>query len=95
MNNKSNRFPPNVRERAVRMVHEHRGEYPSLWAAIESTSAKIGCALQTVQEWVRKQEVDTAAHPGTTSDEREWVNALEPEAKESRRAAKASPATVC
>ena len=40
---KSNKFSPEVRERAVRMVQEHRGEYPSLWAAIESIAPKIGC----------------------------------------------------
>jgi transposase-like protein len=34
MSKKSNRFSPEVRERAVRMVLEHRGEYPSLWATI-------------------------------------------------------------
>jgi transposase len=41
--NKSNRFSPEVRERAVRMVQEHRGEYSSLWSAIESIAPKIGC----------------------------------------------------
>ena len=86
MNNKSNRFSPEVRERAVRMVQEHRGEYPSLWAAIESISAKIGCVPQTLHEWVRKQEVDAGARPGITSDERERVKALEREVKELRRA---------
>ena len=86
MNNKSNRFSPEVRERAVRMVQEHRGEYQSLWAAIESISAKIGCVPQTLHEWVRKQEVDAGARPGSTSDERERVKALEREVKELRRA---------
>ena len=47
---KSNKFHPEVRERAVRMVLEHRGEYSSLWAAIESISAKIGCVPQTLHE---------------------------------------------
>ena len=46
--NKSNKFSPEVRERAVRMVQEHRGEYPSLWAAIESIAPKIGCVPQTL-----------------------------------------------
>jgi transposase-like protein len=46
---KSNKFSPEVRERAVRMVQEHRGEYPSLWAAIESIAPKIGCVPQTLQ----------------------------------------------
>ncbi|MCM3566144.1 IS3 family transposase, partial [Hydrogenophaga intermedia] len=53
MNKKSNKFSPEVRERAVRMVQEHRGEYPSLWAAIESIAAKIGCVPQTLNEWVK------------------------------------------
>lgn len=45
---KSNKFSPEVRERAVRMVQEHRGEYPSLLAAIESIAPKIGCVPQTL-----------------------------------------------
>ena len=45
MNKKSNRFSPEMRERAVRMVQEHRGEYPSLWAAIESIAPKVGWVL--------------------------------------------------
>jgi transposase-like protein len=86
MSKKSNRFSPEVRERAVRMVQEHRGEYPSLWAAIESIALKIGCAPQTLHEWVRKHEVDAGARPGVTTDERERIKALERENKELRRA---------
>ncbi len=83
---KSTKFSPEVRERAVRMVQEHRGEYPSLWAAIESISAKIGCVPQTLNEWVKKSEIDSGAREGITSDERERVKALEREVKELRRA---------
>jgi transposase len=54
MNKKSNRFSSEVRERAVRMVLEHRSEYPSLWATIESISPKIGCVPQTLNDWVRQ-----------------------------------------
>jgi putative transposase len=60
--NKSNKFSPEVRERAVRLVHEHRGEYPSLWAAVESIAPKIGCVPQTLLEWVKRQEVDGGQH---------------------------------
>ncbi len=56
---KSNRFSPEVRDRAVRMVLEHRGEHPSLWAAIESIAPKISCVPQTLHEWVRKHEIVT------------------------------------
>jgi transposase len=83
---KSTKFSPEVRERAVRMVQEHRGEYPSLWAAIESISAKIGCVPQTLNEWVKKSEIDSGAREGVTSDERERIKALERENKELRRA---------
>jgi transposase-like protein len=86
MNKSSNKFSPEVRERAVRMVHEHRGEYPSLWAAIESIAPKIGCVPQTLNQWVRRHEVDTCARHGVTTDERERVKALEREVKELRRA---------
>ena len=68
------------------MVQEHRGEYPSLWAAIESIAPKIGCVPQTLHEWVRKQEIDTGMHDGVTRDERERLKVLEREVKELRRA---------
>jgi len=90
---KSNKFSPEVRERAVRsaqcavrMVHEHRGEYPSLWAAIESIAPKIGCVPQTLNEWVKRDEVDTGSRVGTTTSENQRVKALEREVKELRRA---------
>lgn len=84
--NKSSKFSPEVRERAVRMVQEHRGEYPSLWAAVESIAPKIGCVPQTLLEWVKREEVDAGTHPGVTSSEAQRVKDLEREVKELRRA---------
>ena len=84
--NKSNKFSPEVRERAVRMVREHRGEYPSLWAAIESIAPKIGCVPQTLNEWVKRDQIDAGARDGITTAEREQIKALERENKELRRA---------
>lgn len=54
----SNRFSPEVRARAVRMVQEHRGDHASQWAAIASIAAKIGCAAETLRNWVRQAERD-------------------------------------
>jgi transposase len=84
--NKSNKFSPEVRERAVRMVQEHREEYPSLWAAVESIAPKIGCVPQTLLEWVKRVEIDAGARPGTTTAEAQRIKELEREVKELRRA---------
>lgn len=84
--NKSNKFSPEVRERAVRLIQEHRGEYPSLWAAVASMAPKIGCVPQTLLEWVKRAEVDAGARPGTTTAAAQRVKALERENRELRRA---------
>ena len=84
--NKTNKFSPEIRERAVRMVQEHRGEYPSLWAAVESIAPKIGCVPQTLLEWVKRREIDSGSRPGVTSAEAKRIKELERENKELRRA---------
>jgi len=86
MSKKSNRFSPEVRERAVRMVLEHRSEYPSLWATIESIAPKIGCVPQTLNDWVRQHEADEGTRDGISSDERARIKELERENKELRKA---------
>ncbi|MCH4225436.1 MAG: IS3 family transposase [Alcaligenes faecalis] len=83
---KQNKFSPEVRERAVRLVQEHRGEYPSLWAAVESIAPKIGCVPATLLDWVKRNEIDSGMRDGITSSERERMKALEREVKELRRA---------
>ena len=84
--NKSNKFSPEVRERAVRMVQEHRSDYASLWAAIESIAGKIGCTAETLRNWVRRAERDQGLRPGLTTDERARMKALEREVRELRQA---------
>jgi transposase-like protein len=71
--NKSNKFSPEVHERAVRMVQEQRGEYPSLWAAVESIAPKIGCVPQTLLEWVHRAEVDGGHREGVTTADAQRV----------------------
>ncbi len=84
--NNATRFSPEVRERAVRMAQEARGQYPSLWATVESIAPKIGCVPSTLLEWVKRAEVDGGKRAGVTSDERERLRQLEREVKELRRA---------
>ena len=83
---KSNKFSPEVRERAVRLVQEHRGEYPSLWATLESIAPKMGCVPSTLLDWVKQAEVDSGSRPGVSTSEAQRIKDLEREVKELRRA---------
>jgi len=82
----SKRYSPEVRERAVRMVFEHQGEYASQWAAIDSIAGKFGCTPGTWRSWVRQAERDRGLRDGQTTEQRERVKALECENRELKRA---------
>ena len=84
--NKSTRFSPELRERAVRMVLEHQDEHDSQWAAICSIAEKMGCSAETLRKWLRRSERDQGTRPGLSSDERERLKALERENRELKRA---------
>ncbi len=86
MGKTNNRYPVEVRERAVRLVLEHREEYPSGWVAVTSIAQKFGCTAQTLQGWVRRAEIDGGVRPGTSTSDAERIKELERENRELRRA---------
>jgi transposase len=83
---KRGRYPQEIRERAVRLLFEHRHEYETEWAAIQSIAAKVGVHKETLRIWVRRAQVDAGQRPGLTTDERERLKQLERENRELRRA---------
>ena len=79
------RYPPEMKERAVRLVLEQQNDYESQWATIESVAAKIGCTRETLRRWVRQAERDSGQRAGLTTDERSRLKELERENRELRR----------
>ena len=83
---RSSRFSPEVRERAVRMVEEHREAHASEWAVLQSVAPKLGCTAETLRKWVRQAQRDAGHRPGLTTSERERLQELEREVRELKRA---------
>ena len=79
-------FSPEVRERAIRLVREQTGQYPSQWAAISAIAPKLGMTKETLRRWIRQVERDEGERPGLTSSDAQRLKELEREVKELRRA---------
>ena len=80
-------YPPELRERAVRMVAEVADDYDSPWAAMNAVATKLGVGTgETVRKWVRQAEIDGGVRPGTTTEESEEVKRLRREVAELKRA---------
>jgi transposase-like protein len=86
MTEKRQRFSPEFRDRAVRLVQDHGTEHTSQWAAIRSIAEKMGCSAEALRNWVRRAEVDDGRRPGLTTDDRQRLKELERENLELRRA---------
>jgi transposase len=83
---RNTRYSPELKERAVRLVVDHRQDYPSEWAAISGVATKLGMSAETLRCWLRRAQVDGGERPGLTTDERARLRELEKENRELKRA---------
>ncbi|MCY0947086.1 IS3 family transposase [Streptomyces antarcticus] len=80
-------YPAELRKRAVRMVAEVRSDYPNESAAIKAVAEKLGIgSTETLRKWVRQDQVDSGARPGTSTEESGQMKALKKENAELKRA---------
>ncbi|PFG39296.1 transposase [Georgenia soli] len=86
MSKTTKRYPEELKQRAVRMVLEHRQDYTSEYEAIRTIAERLGVGHETLRKWVRRAEVDAGARPGVTSAEATRIKELEKENRELRRA---------
>jgi transposase len=79
-------YPSEIRQRAVRLVLEHREQYETEYAAIRAIGAKCGVGTETLRKWVRQAEIDGGKRPGLSSEESAEIRRLRREVAELRRA---------
>ena len=84
--NKRTSYPPEVCERTVRLLFNHRGEYPSEWAELVSIASNSECTPETLRKSVRWAEVDHGQRAGMMTSDREQLLELERERRELKHA---------
>lgn len=72
----ASKYDPETRAKAVRLVLEHRDDYPSEWAAITAVSERLGMTAETLRPWIRQHQIDEGQRDGVSSEAAEQICAL-------------------
>ncbi len=80
------RYPPEIKERGVRMVHELRRADPADNGIITRVARQLGVGVESLRSWVKQDEIDVGVRPGVTTAESQEIDELRKEVKELRRA---------
>ncbi len=82
---KTQNYGAETKAKAIRLVREHAGDYPSQWAAITAVAGRLGMSAETLRKWLRQAEVDEGKAPGITTAEAAEVRALRRKVSELER----------
>ncbi len=82
----SKRYPPEMRERAVRMVQQSIEETGERWGVVSRVARQLGTGEQTLRNWSERADVDAGRRPGVTTEDKQRIAELERENRELRRA---------
>jgi transposase len=76
------RYDASTKARAIRLVREHRGDYPTEYAAITAVAGRLGMSAETLRSWIRQDEVDSGKAAGVTTEESKEVRDLKRKVRE-------------
>lgn len=80
------RYPPELKERAVRLVLERTAETGEHHGAIVRIAGQLGVGPESLRRWVIQAQIDRGSRVGLTTEERARMKELEREVRELRRA---------
>jgi transposase len=80
------RYDPNTKSKAIRLVREHAGDYPTEYAAITAVAGRLGMTPETLRKWIRQAEVDEGKAPGTSTGESAQIRELKRKNRELEQA---------
>ena len=76
------KYDAETKAKAVRLVTEHRDDYPSEWAAIRAVSGRLGMNAETLRNWLRQVAVDSGEQEGVSTDSAREIRELKRKNKE-------------
>jgi transposase len=77
-----NRYDASTKAKAIRLVREHRADYPTQWAAITAVAGRLGMSAETLRLWIRQEEVDSGRTAGVTTEESKEIRDLKRKVRE-------------
>ena len=79
------KYDQETKAKAIRLVREHVGDYPSEYAAITAVAKRLGMTPETLRKWIRQAQVDEGQAPGVSTGASKEVRELKRKVAELER----------